>query len=71
MRTIANDKGSFTTQGNTNGVYNNMERGLGDHTKKSAAARARFDRKPWYVIAAEKLREMEDSNGNSNISDNS
>lgn len=59
MRSINDDKGSFTTKGNTNGVYNNMEREAGHVSKKSMEAKARFERKPWFVTAAEQLRELQ------------
>ena len=49
MRSIADDKGSFTTHGNSNGVYDQMEREAINASSKSTAAKERFNRKPWYL----------------------
>lgn len=49
MRTIKDDKSKFLTQGNTNGVYGNMERHINDRSRRSEDAKKCFNRKPWYL----------------------
>ena len=43
MRTIVDDGGSFTTHGNSNGVYDQMQKNV------KQESRERFNRKPWYL----------------------
>lgn len=50
MRTITDAKNDFVTRGNTNGVYNFLERNVKNE------ARATFNRKPWYLTVNEKLK---------------
>lgn len=53
MRTIVNDKGEFTTMGNSNGVYAFLERNVNEQSRK------RFQTKPYYMVAAEKTKTKE------------
>jgi hypothetical protein len=58
MRSINDVKNEFKTHGNTNGVYGQMQKEVGIRSRKSVEARARFDRKPWHIVAAENLKKM-------------
>ena len=48
MRTISQDKGNFLTKGNTNGVYNFMQRNV------NQSSRDRFNRPPYYMTVGKK-----------------
>lgn len=57
MRDINAIKKDFKTEGNTNGHYQQLEKNV------SANANARFQRKPWYLQAAENLKRLREEKG--------